>query len=63
MGDTLTYYSQGFPVGEMKDGKYYVNNHVHMVVDYHPMVVGDVSHCYAAAVVPISASLFVNCYM
>ncbi|CAN0540302.1 unnamed protein product, partial [Ectocarpus sp. 8 AP-2014] len=31
------YYSQGFPVGEVIDGKYYVNNHVHMVVDYHPM--------------------------
>ncbi|CAM9626190.1 unnamed protein product [Ectocarpus fasciculatus] len=38
---TQTYYSQGFPVGEVIDGKYYVNNHVHMVVDYHPMILGE----------------------
>lgn len=42
-GTTQTYYSQGFPVGEMINSKYYVNNHVHLVVDYHPMVVGEVS--------------------
>jgi len=37
-GSTQTYYSQGFPVGEKIDNKYYVNNHVHLVVDYHAMI-------------------------
>lgn len=55
MGDTVLFYSQGFPVGKKgTDGKYYVNNHVHMVVDYHPMVLEDVSRlehcCHTAAV-------------
>lgn len=54
MGDTLLFYSQGFPVGKKgANDKYYVNNHVHMVVDYHPMVLGDVSrleHCRTPAV-------------
>lgn len=37
-GTTQTYYAQGFPVGFRDDaGNYYVNNHVHMVVDYHIM--------------------------
>lgn len=64
MGDTLLFYSQGFPVGEVgTDGKYYVNNHVHMVVDYHPMVLGDVSRCNATAAVPTSEPLFVSCFM
>ncbi|CAM9231353.1 unnamed protein product, partial [Sphacelaria rigidula] len=36
---TLTYYAQGFPVGfkDTSSGTYYVNNHVHMVVEYHVM--------------------------
>lgn len=33
-------------MGELIDGKYYVNNHVHMVVDYHPMVLGEVRKIY-----------------
>lgn len=44
-GGTETYYAQGFPVGQVDDStqKVYVNNHVHMVVDYHPMEIGEVS--------------------
>lgn len=43
-GETQTYYAQGFPVGliDTNTKKYYVNNHVHMVVDYHPMEVIEV---------------------
>lgn len=43
-GGTQTYYAQGFPVGliDPNTNKYYVNNHVHMVVDYHPMEVIEV---------------------
>lgn len=43
-GATQTYYAQGFPVGliDTNTNKYYVNNHVHMVVDYHPMEVTEV---------------------
>ncbi|CAM9768812.1 unnamed protein product [Ascophyllum nodosum] len=38
-GQTETYYAKGFPVGtyDREAGKHYVNNHVHMIVDYHPM--------------------------
>lgn len=30
-------------MGKKLNKKYYVNNHVHMVVDYHPMELGEVS--------------------
>lgn len=30
-------------MGKVLNKKYYVNNHVHMVVDYHAMDVGEVS--------------------
>ena len=45
LGGTETYYAQGFPVGyeDKTTKKLYVNNHVHMIVDYHPMEVGEVS--------------------
>lgn len=33
-------------MGEVIDGKYYVNNHVHMVVDYHPMDLEEVRKIY-----------------
>lgn len=45
-GETQTYYTQGFPVG-LKDtstDKYYINNHVHMIVDYHPMEAVEVGY-------------------
>jgi transmembrane 9 superfamily protein 2/4 len=32
-----TSHSQGFPVGFMSDGKYYLNNHLHLIIDYHPV--------------------------
>lgn len=53
-GKTQTYYAQGFPVGFMDTsmGKYYVNNHVHMVVDYHPMTVEEVNYFYFCAMLP-----------
>lgn len=43
-GETQTYYAQGFPVGRYDEGtkKYYVNNHVHMIVDYHPVDTSEV---------------------
>ena len=44
-GQTETYYAKGFPVGtyDREAGKHYVNNHVHMIVDYHPMDTSEVS--------------------
>lgn len=42
LGRETTYYTQGFRVGEMIDGRYYVNNHVHLVVDYHALEEGEV---------------------
>lgn len=59
-GKTLTYYAQGFPVGfkDTSSGTYYVNNHVHMVVEYHVMdETQDVSGC---GEIPPSVLLVVN---
>lgn len=38
-------------MGEKIDNKYYVNNHVHLVVDYHPMVIDEVCGCDACFLV------------
>lgn len=40
-------------MGEVIDGKYYVNNHVHMVVDYHPMILGEVKESLTYNAAPV----------
>lgn len=28
----LSFYQDGFPIGFKKDGKYYINNHAHIII-------------------------------
>ena len=49
-------YERGFPVGQKKDGKYYVNNHLHFKILYHKDDVTGTSRIVGFEVEPYSVN-------